>query len=109
MGKVSENINKEDRQLLEVIEIIDNDDGTSEIVFEITDEFKDWFKKCFGLKRWSNKRFQKELVEAIQDYIEKETKQQYCAELEYNHHLMESVFEEEIKEIIEKDESEKKD
>ena len=56
---------KEDWQKLEVVEIIDNPDGTAELVFELDDEFREWFKKSFGLKRWSDKRFQKVFIEAI--------------------------------------------
>jgi len=69
---MSESNKKEDWQKLEVIEITDNPDGTAEIVFELEDEFKEWFKKSFGLKRWSDKKFQKVLLEAIGDYVEKE-------------------------------------
>tara|TARA_B100002003_G_scaffold217480_1_gene217734 strand:+ start:493 stop:729 length:237 start_codon:yes stop_codon:yes gene_type:complete len=61
---MSEN-KKEDWQKLEVVEIIDNPDGTAELVFELNDEFREWFKKSFGLKRWSDKRFQKVMIEAI--------------------------------------------
>ena len=71
---MSESNKKEDWQRLEVIEIIDNPDGTAEIVFELEDEFREWFKESFGLKRWSDKKFQKVLLEAIGDYVEKEGK-----------------------------------
>ena len=71
---MSENKNKEDWQKLEVVEIIDNPDGTAELVFELEDEFREWFKKSFGLKRWSDKRFQKVLIEAITAGIKEDGK-----------------------------------
>ena len=69
---MTENNNKETWQQLEVVEIIDNPDGTADLIFEISDDFKEWFKKSFELKRWSKKRFQKVVMEAIEFSIEKE-------------------------------------
>jgi hypothetical protein len=51
--------------------VIDNPDGTSTLVFELEDEFKEWFKKSFGLKRWSDKRFEKVLIESLDLYLKK--------------------------------------
>jgi len=68
-GKMSES-NKEGWQKLEVTEIVENPDGTATIVFELEDEFREWFKKSFGLKRWSDKRFQKVMLEALQHQLQ---------------------------------------
>ena len=51
---------------LKIVEVKDLEDGTSEMILDIPDEFQDWFKKEQGLKRWSNKRFQAWLEEAIE-------------------------------------------
>ena len=51
---------------LKIVEVKELDDGTSEMVLDIPDEFQDWFKKEQGLKRWSNKRFQAWLVAVIE-------------------------------------------
>ena len=51
---------------LKIVEVRELDDGTSEMVLDIPDEFQDWFKKEQGLKRWSNKRFQVWLEDAIE-------------------------------------------
>ena len=51
---------------LKIIEVNDLEDGTSEMVLDIPDEFQNWFKKEQGLKRWSNKRFQTWLEDAIE-------------------------------------------
>ena len=66
---MSENTKKEDWQRLEITDVIDNPDGTSTLVFELEDEFREWFKKSFGLKggatKGSRRCFLKQL-EAIQ-------------------------------------------
>ena len=54
----------------DLVEEIQNDDGTWNLVFDVDDEFQEWFKKCQGLKRWSSKRFQKVLHEALASAIE---------------------------------------
>jgi len=55
--------------LLKVKEIIDNPDGSAQIVFEADDEFKQGFKDYHNLKRWSQKRFNKFMNEAIESSI----------------------------------------
>lgn len=55
-----------------VIDVVDNDDGTATINLDISDEFIDWFKKKEGLKRWSQKRFEKFFIRALTIYLEEE-------------------------------------
>ena len=50
---------------LKLVEEIQNDDGTWDFVFDVDDQFKEWFKELQGLKRWSDKRFQKVFHEAL--------------------------------------------
>ena len=50
---------------LKVVEEIESDDGALNIVFEMDDEFREWFKESQGLRRWSDKRFQKFVLEAL--------------------------------------------
>jgi len=50
---------------LKVNKITENEDGTAEMDFEVDDEFMEWFKKKEGLKRWSQKRFEKFVFEAL--------------------------------------------
>jgi hypothetical protein len=45
--------------------IVDNPDGTATINFDVGDEFKEWFKKQQGLKRWSQKRFESVMIKAL--------------------------------------------
>jgi len=54
----------------DLVEEIQNDDGTWNLVFDVDDEFQEWFKRWQGLKRWSHKRFQKIFYIAITDAIE---------------------------------------
>ena len=63
--KMSENTNF----TLQVIDIVDNPDGSATINFDVSDEFIVWFKEDQGLKRWSQKRFQKWAIEGIENYI----------------------------------------
>ena len=49
----------------DLVEETQNDDGTWNLVFDVDDEFQEWFKEWQGLKRWSHKRFQKVLHEAL--------------------------------------------
>jgi hypothetical protein len=57
----------------ELVEEIQNDDGTWSLIFDVDDEFQEWFKAWQGLERWSHKRFQKVLHEALLSAVERET------------------------------------
>jgi hypothetical protein len=52
---------------IEVIEIKDNPDGSAQYIFEVDEEAKASIMKATGMKRWSNKRFQKFVIQAL-DY-----------------------------------------
>jgi hypothetical protein len=56
----------------ELAEEAQNDDGTWNLIFDVDDEFQEWFKEWQGLKRWSHKRFQKVLHEALINAVERE-------------------------------------
>ena len=60
----------EDKWLLSVIDITENSDGTAIINFAADDDFREKFKASQGLKRWSQRRFQKIMEKAIQNYLE---------------------------------------
>ena len=61
---------------IKVVSITDQDDGSAIVEFDITDEFRDWFKKREGLKRWSQKRFQKFVIDGLRLYLDEEDKKQ---------------------------------
>jgi len=46
----------------------DNNDGTVTVNLEYGDEFRDWFMEREGLKRWSNKRFEKVMGPLLEQY-----------------------------------------
>ena len=54
----------------ELVEEIQSADGSWNLIFDVDDKFQEWFKEWQGLKRWSNKRFQKVLHEALVRAVE---------------------------------------
>ncbi len=54
---------------LKVIEIIENEDGSSKIVLDINKKAQDVIKKMYGWSRWNTKKFEKLLIEAITNYM----------------------------------------
>ena len=52
---------------INVVDVVDNPDGSAKITFEADKEFKNSFKKYYGLKRWSQKRFDLFLREALEN------------------------------------------
>lgn len=44
-------------------------EGEILVDYQLTDEFKIWYKKKHGLKRWSQRRFDKELSELVKNRI----------------------------------------
>jgi len=63
------------RGRFDLVEEIQNEDGSWNLIFDVDDEFQEWFKKSQGLKRWSSKRFQKVLLEAIRFAVEQDDHQ----------------------------------
>ena len=51
--------------LLKINKIIENLDGTKEIDFDADEEFIAWFKQKHKLKRWSQKKFEKFVLEMV--------------------------------------------
>jgi hypothetical protein len=56
---------KEKIMLLKINKIVENEDGSADMDFEVDDEFIEWFKGKEGLKRWSQKRFEKFVFETL--------------------------------------------
>ena len=51
---------------IRVLEIVEKEDGSADLVLEISDEFKKEFKAMYGLKRFSQKRFEKFVIKALE-------------------------------------------
>jgi hypothetical protein len=54
----------------DVIDVIDQPDGTAKVILEFDDETKNSIKQMYGWKRWNTKKFEKLLITAIYDYVE---------------------------------------
>ena len=62
--------------LISGIRPIPNDEGaTGELLvdYQLNDEFKTWYKQKHGLKRWSQKHFEKELAEMVKNKMARES------------------------------------
>ena len=55
---------------LNVTSVEEQPDGSAIVNFEFDDEFKEEFKNLFNLKRWSNKRFKKEVMAALRALVD---------------------------------------
>ena len=55
---------------IRIREVTENKDGSVDVDIDISDEFKDWFKREQNLQRWSQKRFQEWLLLNLQHLIE---------------------------------------
>ena len=60
---------------------VDNGDGTHTIYFEIDDKFKKLFMKSQGLKRWSQKRFEKVFIRELEEYMQGKTMEEMRSSL----------------------------
>jgi hypothetical protein len=58
---------------LPITDEIDNGNGTHAIYFEIDNKLKKQFMKSQGLKRWSQKRFEKVFIREVEIYMHGKT------------------------------------
>jgi hypothetical protein len=56
---------------IQVLDIVENADGSATITFDIPDEVKNNLKKTFKWKRWSQKRFETLVIKALTDAARK--------------------------------------
>ena len=55
---------------LKVIDVEDQSDGTAKVIFDIPEGFKKEYKQAFGLKKWSNKHFERFVLDALKASID---------------------------------------
>lgn len=61
---------------LKVADIQEQNDGSAKVVFDIPDTFKKEYKQAFGLKKWSDKHFERFVIDSLKAVIDqKENKQ----------------------------------
>jgi|1_EtaG_2_1085319.scaffolds.fasta_scaffold06270_6 hypothetical protein len=80
---------------VEIVEETENGDGTWSLTFDVNDDFKGWFKKQTGRKRWSDRHFHKAMNWALARVIEEESRNKK-APLDLAIEGCESEYEEEI-------------
>lgn len=54
---------------LKVIDIVDQQDGSALITFDVDKQTREFIKNLYGWKRWSSKKFQQVLLQAIDNYV----------------------------------------
>jgi hypothetical protein len=59
---------------LKVIDIVDQPDGSALVTFDIDKEAREFIKNLYGWKRWSSKKFQQVLLQAIDNYVKTQEK-----------------------------------
>jgi hypothetical protein len=57
---------------INVVEVKELSDGGAEIVFDLDAEAINHFKKLLGIKRWSKKKFQQFVIEALVQKLKEE-------------------------------------
>ena len=50
---------------IQVIDVVDNPDGTATIHFEVSEEFKNNLMKQMGWEKWSDEEFNKLILETL--------------------------------------------
>ncbi len=54
---------------LKVINVIEQPDGSAIVTFDVDKKTREFFKSVYGWKRWSSKKFQQVLLQAIDNYV----------------------------------------
>ena len=53
---------------LKCLEVKENEDGSAELIFEASDNFKDLYLQAFGLNEWSQEHFENTIKNAIDNF-----------------------------------------
>ena len=56
---------------LKVADVQDQQDGTARVSFDLSKDFRKQYKDSFGLKKWSDKHFEKTITQALYEYVNK--------------------------------------
>jgi hypothetical protein len=59
---------------LKVVDVVDQPDGSALVTFDIDKEAREFIKNLYGWKRWSSKKFQQVLLQAIDNYVKTQEK-----------------------------------
>jgi hypothetical protein len=53
---------------IKIIDVVDNDNGTCSLTYEVPEQLKASIKRSMGWKRWSSKKFNDFFLEALTKY-----------------------------------------
>ena len=56
---------------LKVADIEEQNDGSAKVTFDLPERFKKEYKQAFGLKKWSDKHFERFVLDALKAVIDK--------------------------------------
>jgi hypothetical protein len=59
---------------LKVIDIIDQPDGSAIVTFDIDKKTREFIKSFYGWKKWNKKKFEKVLIELLDNYVKMKEK-----------------------------------
>ena len=68
-----EDATEETKETIELTAISQNEDGSVSLEFDMSDGFKDPFKEYYGLKRWSQKKFNEWVDENLAEFLKTES------------------------------------
>lgn len=54
----------------DIIDVIDQPDGSAKIILQFDVKTKESIKQTFGWKRWNTKKFEQLFKQAIQNYVD---------------------------------------
>lgn len=57
---------------INILNIVDNNNGTSTLTYEVPHNIKEYFKNHFGWKRWSSRKFNEFFLRTLQEQARKE-------------------------------------
>lgn len=61
---------------LKVVDVEDQSDGSAKVIFDLPEGFKKEYKQVFGLKKWSDKHFERFVLDALKALIDKNDNRQ---------------------------------
>jgi len=56
---------------LKILEIVDNEDGSATVQFDVSDDFVVWFCEHHKIEKFDQELFQKWIIESLEPAIEK--------------------------------------
>jgi hypothetical protein len=61
--------NEIEKETIKLVDVSQNEDGSVNLEFDMSIGFKERFKEFYGLKRWSNKKFNEWVDENLSTFL----------------------------------------